>query len=66
MNPLLSMQMRMRKLLRSSGEIVVESATLEPGSQCWHTIQMHAQSSWQTEDLLDVASQHIMSLARLD
>jgi hypothetical protein len=66
MNPLLSTPLRMRQVLPSSGEIVMESATPKPGSQSWHAVQMHALSSWRTEDLLAVASQHLMSLVRLD
>jgi hypothetical protein len=66
MNPVLWMPLQMRPVLPSAGEIVMENATQESGSQSWHVVQMHGLSSWRTEDLLAVASQHLMSLVRLD
>jgi hypothetical protein len=66
MNPVLWMPLKMRLIRPSSGEIVLENATQEPGSQNWHAVQMHGLSSWRTEDQLAIASQHLMSLVRLD
>jgi hypothetical protein len=66
MNPVLWTPLQMWPVRSLSGEIVLEKATQEPGSQSWHVVQMHGLSSWRTEDLLAVASQHLMSLVRLD